>query len=219
MSSLSDQNKVLPLISIIMAVYNREAYIRRAVDSVLNQSYKNWELIAVDDGSKDDSALILESCRKNNSKIKVIYQEHKFLPAARNNGIKNSNGDFITFLDSDDEYTTDQILQRVNYLTEHTDIDLLHGGVKIIGNEYVPDKDDPVKLVHLSECTIGATFFGKRNVFVDLKGFKDIKYSEDSEFLERANKIYKVKKVNFPTYIYHRDVPDSITNKMKKNEK
>ncbi len=216
MSSLSDQNKVLPLVSIIMAVYNREAYIRRAVDSVLNQSYKNWELTAVDDGSKDDSALILESCRKNNSKIKVVYQEHKFLPAARNNGIINSNGNFITFLDSDDEYTIDHILQRVNYLTEHTDIDLLHGGVKIIGNEYVPDKDDPEKLIHLSECTIGATFFGKRNVFVDLKGFKDIKYSEDSEFLERANKIYKIKKVNFPTYIYHRDVPDSITNAMKK---
>ena len=100
----------------------------------------------------------------------------------------------------------------MNYLDEYPEIDFLHGGVKIIGDEYVPDKDGPKKLIHLSECTIGATFFGKRNVFVDLEGFKDIHYSEDSEFLERVIKIYKVKKVSLPTYVYHRETPDSITN-------
>jgi len=195
-----------------MPVYNRQAYIQRAIESVLNQSYKNWELITVDDGSQDNSAYLLEIYKANSPKIKVIYQTHKFLPAARNNGIKNSSGDFITFLDSDDEYTSDHISLRVNYLQEHPEIDFLHGGIKIIGDEYVPDKDDPRKLIHLSECTIGATFFGKRNVFVDLEGFKDIHYSEDSEFLERAIKIYKVKKISFPTYVYHRETPDSITN-------
>ncbi|MDT3695047.1 MAG: glycosyltransferase family A protein [Ignavibacterium sp.] len=216
MNALSDQNITFPLVSIIMAVYNREDYIPRAVDSVLNQSYKNWELIAVDDGSEDKSAKLLENYKTNNSQIKVIYQQHQFLPAARNNGIKNSKGEYITFLDSDDEYHVDHILKRVNYLIENPQIDLLRGGVKVIGNEFVPDKNDTTKLIHLSQCTIGATFFGKRKVFIELNGFKDIRYSEDSEFLERVNKIFKVEKVSFPTYIYHRETPDSITNTIKK---
>ena len=216
MNALSDQNITFPLVSIIIAVYNREDYIPRAVDSVLNQSYKNWELIAVDDGSEDKSAKLLENYKTNNSQIKVIYQQHQFLPAARNNGIKNSKGEYITFLDSDDEYHVDHILKRVNYLIENPQIDLLRGGVKVIGNEFVPDKNDTTKLIHLSQCTIGATFFGKRKVFIELNGFKDIRYSEDSEFLERVNKIFKVEKVSFPTYIYHRETPDSITNTIKK---
>lgn len=215
MSTLSDKDIPLPLVSIIMAVYNREAYIQRAVDSVINQSYINWELIAVDDGSEDNSAQLLENYKNSNSKINVVYQQHQFLPTARNNGIKNSKGEYITFLDSDDEYHIDHILKRINYLTLHPQVDFLHGGVKIIGNEFVPDKNDTTKLIHLSQCTIGATFFGRRNVFIELKGFKDMHYSEDSEFLERVMKNYKVEKVNFPTYIYHRDTPDSITNTIK----
>lgn len=195
-----------------MAVFNRQEYIPRAIESVLNQTYQNWELIAVDDGSSDNSNEILDNYRKQSPQIKVIGQKHSFLFAARNNGIKNSSGDFITFLDSDDEFSKDHIKLRVNYLNKHPEIDLIHGGVKIIGDEYVPDKDNPKKLVHLSKCTIGATFFGKRDVFVKLGGFKNIKYGEDSEFLESAAKMFSVKKIEFPTYIYHREASDSITN-------
>jgi glycosyltransferase involved in cell wall biosynthesis len=212
---LSNQILKLPLISIIMPVHNRQAYIKRAVDSVINQSYKEWELITVDDGSQDYSAFLLELYKANTPKIKVIYQDHKRLPAARNNGIKNSTGNFITFLDSDDEFTNDHLKHRVYFLTKNSAIDFIHGGVKIIGNPFVPDKDDPNKMIHLSECTVGATFFGKRSVFTDLGGFKNLKYSEDSEFLERVIKNYNVKKVEFPTYIYHREIPDSITNSIK----
>ena len=206
------QKQTPKLVSIIMSVYNRQAYIRRAIESVINQNYKEWELITVDDGSRDYSASLLEIYKAYLPKIKVVYQDHRFLPTARNNGIKNSSGDFITFLDSDDEYKEDHLLIRVNYLNEHPNIDFLYGGVKIIGNEYVPDKDDRKRLIHLSECAIGATFFGKRNVFIEQGGFKNIPYSEDSEFLERVKKIYQIKKIDFQTYAYHRETPDSITN-------
>lgn len=73
------ENSINPLISIIMAVYNRDDYIRRAVDSVLNQSYDNWELISVDDGSRDYSAFLLEVYKAFSSKIKVVLQKHKSL--------------------------------------------------------------------------------------------------------------------------------------------
>ncbi len=207
--------KLSPLVSIIMPVYNRQSYLQRAIDSVLTQNYDNWELVTVDDGSHDYSPYLLEIYKAHSPKIKVVYQNHERLPAARNNGIRNSTGSLITFLDSDDEFTKDHLELRVKYLDQNPEIDLLHGGVKIIGNEFVPDKENPQKLIHLSKCIIGATFFGRRKVFIDLNGFKDIPYSEDSEFLERVLENYQIKKIDFPTYIYHREIPDSITNSLK----
>ncbi len=208
-------NNKKPLVSIIAAVYNRRAYIQRAITSVLNQTYKPWELIIVDDGSNDKIQELLELYKDKSHHIKIIYQEHQGLSAARNNGIKNSTGDFLTFLDSDDELLKDHLQIRINYLNKNPDIDFIHGGVKIIGNEFVPDKNNPKELIHLSKCTIGATFFGKRNVFINLGGFRDISYSEDSEFFERVVKKYKVAKIDFQTYVYHREIPGSITNSIK----
>ena len=199
-------------ISVILPVYNRANYLNRCVDSLLNQSYKNWELIGIDDGSEDNSFDILESYEKANNNIKIFRQKNMKLPLSRNRGIKESSSKFITFLDSDDEYEKDHLLKRVEYMNEHPKVDLIHGGVKIIGNEYVRDKNNPKEFIHLSKCTIGATFFGKRDVFIQLNGFNDLNYSEDSEFLERAKDKFFIEKVNFNTYRYHRDAPDSITN-------
>ena len=197
-----------------MPVFNGQAYLRRAIDSVLDQTYEEWELIAIDDGSQDNSLQILKYYQSLSSKIKVVYQEHKNLPSARNKGIKHSIGNYITFLDCDDEITKDHLKYRLDFLSENPDVDFLHGGVKVIGNQFVPDKENPRRLIHLSDCIIGASFFGRRNVFIELNGYKEIPYSEDSEFLERVLSRYKVKKVCFPSYIYYRDVPNSITNSM-----
>ncbi len=209
---LNNNETVYPEVSVIMAVYNRANYLSRCVGSLINQSFKNWELIAIDDGSEDDTFNILSEYESAYKNIKVIRQTNKKLARSRNRGIKSSSGKYITFLDSDDEYEIDHLQKHVDFMEENPEIDLIHGGVKIIGDEYVRDKNDPHKLIHLSECTIGGTFFAKRNVFLDLKGFKNLKYSEDSEFLERAEKIFRIQKVNFKTYKYYRDLPDSITN-------
>jgi len=203
------------MVSIILPVYNRQDYIERAIDSVLNQTYRLWELIIVDDGSKDSTAKLVETYKNNTPSIKTFYQNHQNLSSAKNNGIKYSAGNFITFLDSDDEYKNEHLKLRIDFMNQNPEIDLLHGGVQIIGDEFVPDKNDRTKLIHLSACTIGATFFGRKEIFIDLCGFKHVPYSEDSEFLDRAVKYYRVKKVNFPTYIYHREVPDSITQNVR----
>jgi glycosyltransferase involved in cell wall biosynthesis len=199
-------------ISVILAFYNRAKYLNRCVDSLLNQSFKDWELVGIDDGSVDNSFEVMDSYQKLNSNIKILRQKNMKLPLSRNRGIKESSGKFITFLDSDDEYDKDHLLKRIEYMNTHPEVDLIHGGVEIIGNEYVRDKNNPNELIHLSQCTIGATFFGKRKVFTELNGFKNLNYSEDSEFLERAKNKFIVEKVNFNTYRYHRDAPDSITN-------
>lgn len=198
-----------------MPIYNRELYLKRAIESVIKQTYSNWELIAIDDGSSDYSPFIVEEYAFLSEKIKLIIQKHSNLPAAKNNGIRNSGGQLITFLDSDDEYKENHIQLRVEYLLNNPGIDLIHGGVEIIGIAFVPDKNDPHKMIHLSECAIGATFFGKRKVFIESGGFRDIFYSEDSEFLERVIEKFSVRKVDFPTYVYHREVEDSITERIK----
>ena len=199
-------------VSVILPVYNRAKYLKRSINSLLNQSYKNWELIGIDDGSQDNSFEVLESYQKTNSNIRIFRQNNMKLPLTRNRGINESSGKFITFLDSDDEYEKDHLLNRIEYMNKHSEVDLIHGGVQIIGNEYVRDKDNPKEFIHLSQCTIGATFFGKRIVFLELNGFKNINYSEDSEFLERAKEKFIIDKINFNTYRYYRDAPDSITN-------
>ena len=97
-------------------------------------------------------------------------------------------------------------------IEENSEVDILHGGVEIIGDPYVKDKNDFSKKVHLSECTIGATLFAQKGVFINLGGFSDLPYSDDSEFMERAIKVYRIMKAQSKSYIYYRDTPDSICN-------
>jgi len=121
-------------------------------------------------------------------------------------------------LDSDDEYEHSHLKLRVDFMNKNKKIDLLHSPAKLIGKEedmYLPDARNKNKLIHINECVIGATFFGKREVFLNLKGFKD-KYSADSDFYKRAIQAgYKVENLDSPTYIYYRNLPDSVTNKLK----
>ena len=206
------KNTKSPAVSVILTVYNRESSLRRSMNSLLGQSFSNWELIAVNDGSRDNSLRILKEYEGLFDNIKVLTQENKKLAYSRNRGIYNSSGRYITFLDSDDEYESNHLSERVMFMENNPETDLIHGGVKVIGNDFVRDKDNPFCFIHLSECTVGGTFFGKREVFESLNGFKENIYSEDSEFLQRAEDAFKVKKVNFNTYIYHRESEDSLTH-------
>lgn len=89
-------------ISVIVPVYNSEKYVRRCIESVIMQTYQNWELIMVDDGSEDNSLTILYEYEKQDSRIKVIHQDNKGPGNARNKGINHATGDYIVFVDSDD---------------------------------------------------------------------------------------------------------------------
>lgn len=101
-----------PLISIVIPVYNVEEYLRAAVDSAVNQTYENKEIILVDDGSTDKSGEICDEYAATYPCIKVIHQPNGGLSAARNTGIKNSTGKYIAFLDSDDEYGDNTMVEH-----------------------------------------------------------------------------------------------------------
>ena len=108
-------------ISIIVPVYNTENQIRYCLDSILNQTYKNLEIIVVDDGTKDNAGIIAEEYSKKDDRIIVIHQENQGLSAARNAGLSVATGDYISFVDSDDvlkidfyEYMID-VLKKEDY--------------------------------------------------------------------------------------------------------
>lgn len=91
-----------PLVSIIIPVYNVEKYVEQCILSLLNQTYSNIEIIAVNDGSKDESPQKILDLAKKDKRIKLLNQENKGVSAARNNGLNSANGDFIIFVDADD---------------------------------------------------------------------------------------------------------------------
>ncbi len=90
------------LISVIIPVYNVENYLRECVDSVLAQTYQNFEIILVDDGSTDASGEICDACAKQDDRIRVFYQENAGASSARNSGLRSAKGEYVYFLDSDD---------------------------------------------------------------------------------------------------------------------
>lgn len=199
-----------PAVSVIIPTFNREKLLQRAIDSVLSQSYKDWEIIVVDDGSSDDSYKYVFELQNEYPNIKYIRHSNRKLPITMNSGIRLAAGKYVTFLGSDDEYKSDHLQLRVEYMENHPEIELIHGGVDIIGTPYVKDKEDRSKWIHLDQCVIGGTFFGVKRLFHHFNGFNDVYYSEDSDFFDRISGKAKIAKVNYPTYIYHRETEDSI---------
>lgn len=104
-----------PFFSIIIPTYNRAGLLPVAIESVINQSFKEWELIIVDDGSKDNTRQVVAGY--TDSRIKYIYQDNAERSAARNNGIKNALGTYICFLDSDDYYLPDRLELLYQYIS------------------------------------------------------------------------------------------------------
>ena len=160
-----------PNVSVIMATYNRAGYLERSISSFINQTYKDCELIIVDDGSEDHTYEIVNNFMSAHSNIRYLKHTNRKLSLSKNAGIKAAAGTYIAFLDSDDEYKPDYLEKRVEFMKANKDIDLIEGGAIIIGDPYVKDKYDLTKRIHLSECLIGPTFFGKAEIFTSLDGF------------------------------------------------
>lgn len=107
------------LISVIVPVYNVENYLSRCVDSIINQTYSNLEIILVDDGSTDSSGIICDEYKKKDKRIIVIHQENGGLSQARNSGMKVMKGKYVTFVDSDDYISPDYIKYLFNLIVRY----------------------------------------------------------------------------------------------------
>jgi glycosyltransferase involved in cell wall biosynthesis len=200
-----------------MAVYNTNfVFIKRAIDSVLNQTYTNFELIIIDDGSDNSTHLqLLNYAILHQTKITYLRHSNRGQSLSINYGVKISNGEFITIIDADDEYMPNHLLNCVH---EMGDVDLIASTSQTIVNSeedyYVPDKNNKDKLIHVDDCILFATLFGKKSVFEEIQF--QTKYAADATFYALAAKNYLVKKVDLRSYIYYRNNPNSTVAQLKK---
>jgi glycosyltransferase involved in cell wall biosynthesis len=205
-------------VSVLMTVFNTDfSYTKRAIDSVLHQDFQDFELIIIDDGSKgNDRELLMDYVEKNEDKISYIRHSNRGQSESINRGVLYSLGEYITILDSDDEYKPNHLS---TCLREIKELDLICSTAEtIVDNDedyYVPDKNDLSKLIHLDDVTLFGTLFGRKKVFNSIN-FKT-GFAADADFYEQATRLFRVKKLDLRTYIYHRNIPNSICATIKKN--
>lgn len=215
-----------PLVSCVIPTYNYGRYISRAIDSVLGQTYANIEVIVVDDGSTDCTANILRSFKeKFGSRIYYIYQENAGVNAARNRGISCSNGDYIAFLDADDEWISDKIEKQLNAIQADVKVGMVGCGYKWINDEGIilahevgpvpPSQDMLIQHLLLRSFNFGgsSSVLIRKQCFLTIGFFDEILHgSEDRDMWLRIVKQYTA--VNIPdvcTIIHYHD-DNSHTN-------
>lgn len=182
-------------ISMIVPVYNTEKYLRRCLESIVNQEYENIEVIIVDDGSKDGSLEIIKQYAAKYDFIKYIQQKNKGVGAARNRGFSVSQGQFISFIDSDDYISTDYCSYLQGIIN---DADIVVAGRNKYVNEIFKNANGPVMTMEISGIeAIRYMFLSQYNcrsawgklykreivedvVFVEGKIFEEVRYSFDT---------------------------------------
>ncbi len=138
-----EQNLTLA-VSVIVSVYNMGKYVRECLDSVLSQTLQNIEVLCVDDGSTDDSLSILEEYAKRDARVKVITQENKGLAATKNGVMKFALGEYIAFMDPDDWYPSDDVLECLFNAAKKHDVDIVGGSLLLYRNGAITDSFDGV---------------------------------------------------------------------------
>lgn len=114
-------------ISIIIPVYNAEKFLGECIDSILNQTFKDFELILVDDGSKDLSGQICDDYARRDGRIRVIHQQNGGVTAARRKGVEESQGEWISFVDADDKMEFDGLKKLIRVAIQDSDLDIVEG--------------------------------------------------------------------------------------------
>lgn len=117
-AEFSARTDSLPLVSVILPTWNRGGQLRDAIDSIVRQSYAKWELIVADDGSTDDTMLVLESAAGRDPRITPLALKHRGVSAARNAALAHATGEYVAFLDSDKEWEPDFLLSMIAYLEQ-----------------------------------------------------------------------------------------------------
>lgn len=128
------------LVSVVLPIYNVEIYLERCINSIINQTYTNLEIILVDDGSLDNCPRICDEWAKKDSRIMVIHKKNAGLGMARNTGIENASGKYICFFDSDD-YVKLDIIEKTVILAEKVNADIVTFGYSNVDNNGVVKKD------------------------------------------------------------------------------
>ncbi|HSG30394.1 MAG TPA: glycosyltransferase [Thermodesulfobacteriota bacterium] len=210
---------VAPLFTIIIPTFNRKVFIKTAVDSVLNQTYEDFELIIVDDGSVDGTDKLIKEY--TDKRIKYFYQENRGVSSARNKGIKESKGEYLSFLDSDDTWVNTKLERTAEYINRFPDIKIFHSNEvwyrngNLLNQKIKHKKPDGYVYPYaLPLCCIGmSTAVVKRDLFDEIGMFdQSLPACEDYDLWLRATYKYQVKLIPEPLTIKHGGRPDQLSS-------
>ena len=211
------------MISVIIPIYNTEKYLCQCIESVLNQSYPKFELLLINDGSKDRSGEICDEYAKKDNRIKVFHKENGGVSSARNLGLDNANGDYICFIDADD-YVGKRYLEI--HLPDN-DEDFIQSSVKILENDYLKPimTHDEIfidynqfwrqsRQVWPTNCLLSKKIIDEYNIRYN----ENIKMGEDGLFNHMfISKCKTIKRVPDSEYFYNFDNNQSASHKYYEN--
>lgn len=214
-----------PKISVIVPVYNTEKYLHRCIDSILAQTFTDFELLLIDDGSKDNSGTICDEYAAKDSRVRVFHKENGGVSSARNMGLDNASGEWITFVDSDDWVHEDFIKKRIE-LALVDDADIAYCDIEYVYSthnvyakmaEQVEGKASTVNSWILSRTTYSPIILARKYLFdkYDLRYIEGLRFGEDFNLIIKlvmyANKMSHIKEA---LYYYNKQNESSAMTKL-----
>ena len=197
-----------PFFSIIIPTYNRSSFITKAIESVMNQTFTNWELIIIDDGSKDDTKEVIERYIQKDNRITYYYQTNAERSAARNHGISKAKGKWICFLDSDDYYLTNHLQNFYTFLEKNNfnkgiyfcGVTIETGSKKEIVNKYKTNNANNIEFVFENILGTPRACVSK-NILDNDKFDTKLSVGEDTELWVRIAEKNKVFFESFTSFV------------------
>ena len=204
-----------PLVTVIIPTYNRAKYIEDTIRSVINQTYKNLEIIVYDDGSTDNTKEIVESFK--DKRIKYFWQKNSGMPAVpRNKAINHSSGEYIAFIDSDDLWLPNKLEKQLKEYEQNNNVGLVCTSIiqfnendEWIKNLELSDKDFTFKSLLFNSHVRLSSVLVKKSVLNDVGLFDEnpiIRVGEDYELWLRISKKYKIKYIDLPLTRYRHHI-------------
>ena len=209
----------MPSISVVMAVYNREKYVARAIESILVQTYNNFEFILVDDGSTDNSPNIIKQYANKDKRVRYIKQENNGLAHTRNTGVSYSKCKYIAFMDDDDISVPQRLEKQYKFMEhnieisacatmqEYIDTDGKSIGQENIAGNLIPRDNATLKYAFTLPFILGPTTMIKKEAFDACSGFRtSSNIIEDMDFTLRFQE--KFSAAILREYLYKYTLPD-----------
>ena len=194
----------LPLVSVIIPCYNHEKYVTEAIESVINQSYQNIELIVIDDGSKDNSIKVIQKLA-DKYRFVFIHRKNKGLSATLNEGIKISKGTYFCVLASDDIYILDKIEKQVLFMEHNKEYGMCYGNMIQLDNKKIVNKTKVKnakngfvfdELLMFNFVIPALTVMIKKDIFNSIGFFDEKSFIEDYDMWLRISDKYKIGYLN-----------------------